>query len=105
MERDEVRPTKIYSAKTKNRRIVVLFYADPKRKAEPFFRVVTKRLVDFSLRKITNTDNIYSVETFEALTDMFDEAFRNDPEIVKLVNPYTRKTKWTCSVYDQSKLK
>ena len=52
-------------AKAKNRRIEI--YLLPQKA----FLVRTKRLIDFKTRTITTTENVYSVETFYLLRDLF----------------------------------
>jgi len=63
------------SAKGNNKRITVglIEYNDGKKA----FRVVTKTLVNLKERQITETDNLYSVETFAVLAAMFDRLLEN----------------------------
>jgi hypothetical protein len=61
-------------AKSKNRRIEIFLLP------EKVFLVKTKRLVDFKTRKILITENIYSVQTFTLLRDLF-ALFLNDSEV------------------------
>jgi hypothetical protein len=61
-------------AKSKNRRIEIFLLP------EKVFVVKTKRLVDFKTRKILITENVYSVQTFVLLRDLF-ALFLNDSEV------------------------
>jgi hypothetical protein len=61
-------------AKSKNRRIEIFLLP------EKVFLVKTKRLVDFKTRRILITENIYSVQTFTLLRDLF-ALFLNDSEV------------------------
>jgi hypothetical protein len=61
-------------AKSKNRRIEIFLLP------EKVFLVKTKRLVDFKTRRIVITENIYSVQTFTLLRDLF-ALFLNDSEV------------------------
>jgi hypothetical protein len=61
-------------AKSKNRRIEIFLLP------EKAFFVKTKKLVDFKTRKILITENIYSVQTFTLLRDLF-ALFLNDSEV------------------------
>lgn len=68
----------IIKAKGKNKRVeIALLGVGNQSKA---FVVKTKTLVDFKTRNILETQNIYSVETFAVLRDLFD-IFLNNPEI------------------------
>jgi len=69
---------KHYLAKGNNRRIVCILVDCPVN--GKYFRVKTKRLIDFKQRKISETDNIYSVETFAVMFGMFDKML-NDSEV------------------------
>jgi hypothetical protein len=61
-------------AKSKNRRVEIFLLP------EKVFVVKTKRLVDFKTRKILITENVYSVQTFAVLRDLF-ALFLNDSEV------------------------
>ena len=61
-------------AKAKNRRIEIFLLP------EKVFIVKTKRLIDFKTRNILRTENVYSVQTFATLRDLFD-LFLNDSEV------------------------
>jgi hypothetical protein len=61
-------------AKSKNRRVEIFLLP------EKVFLVKTKRLVDFKTRKILITENVYSVQTFAVLRDLF-ALFLNDSEV------------------------
>lgn len=98
MTKIELQPKKLYHAKSKNRRITVWFYVDSEGKKDPVFRIKTKRLVSFQKRAITTTDNMFSIETFEALYNIMDEVLTNDHDVIKLINRHLTKTKWNCSV-------
>ena len=52
-------------AKAKNRRIEIFLLP------EKVFIVKTKRLIDFKTRNILRTENVYSVQTFSLLRDLF----------------------------------
>ena len=70
---------KYISLKGKNKRIQAGLFLDEK-EGTHFFIVNTKTLVDFKNRNILTTSNIFSVETFAVLSEVFDK-FMNDSEI------------------------
>lgn len=79
MEKPKVQLLKFVDVKGKNKRIHVALYLDLKDKTH-FFLQYTKTLVDFKKRKIIETNNVYSVETFSILYDV-SKRFLNDSEI------------------------
>lgn len=95
-----MKPKFIYRAKSKNRRIDIVIYQEENE--EPFFRVITKRLVSFKDRKITSTDNMYSVETMTLLSVLFD-SFMEEPTVRKMCNPYSKFDKWKTEILDTTK--
>lgn len=62
-------------AKGKNKRIDIVLY-DFGEKGKNF-RVMTKTLISFKDRNILQTDNIYSIETFAVLKDLFTHFLSN----------------------------
>ena len=66
-------------AKGNNRRITIALLRDTS--GLKAFNVKTKRLISFKDRDILETENLYSMETFTVLRDMFNY-FLNDPEII-----------------------
>ncbi len=81
MEKNKPEVIKWLQTKGKNRRIQVALY---KQFDEYFFEVYTKRLVDFKSRRITETHNIYSVETFFVMQDICNR-FTKDSEIMNKI--------------------
>ena len=79
-------PVVMYRAKTKNRRILILF-SEPVDDGEPFFIVSTKRLVNFKDRTITKTETAYTIETFTLLKDLFAD-ISDFPIVAKKINPF-----------------
>jgi hypothetical protein len=71
---------------------------------EPFFRVITKRLVSFEQRNVLTTDNMYSVETMLLLTHLFD-SFMEEPIVRKAINPFTKFEKWQTTITELPKTK
>lgn len=65
----KAKPIHQLKAKGNNKRIVIqiIEYEDKSHAV----LVMTKRLIDFKTRNILITDNIYSIETFAILKDMF----------------------------------
>lgn len=57
-----------FEGKSKNRRVNLYVIKDET--DEIAIHVKTKRLLDFASRKITQTDNIYSYETFRSIYEM-----------------------------------
>ena len=60
--------------KDKNRRIGISLQDSGDDK---FFVITTKRLVDFKKREITETNNIYSLDTFLLMRDAMNEIMGN----------------------------
>jgi hypothetical protein len=92
----------VYRAKSKNRRIDVVLYQEGEE--EPFFRVITKRLVSFEERNVLITDNMYSVETMTLLTELL-ASFINEPVVRKISNPHLGFPKWETTVINLTKNK
>ena len=65
-------------AKGKNKRIDIVLY-DFKEEGK-MFRVMTKTLISFKERRILETDNAYSIETFAVLSELFTH-FLSNPEV------------------------
>ena len=88
------RATFKYSAKTKNRRVEITLFKNPDDlKEEPFFVVHTKRLVSFKDRKITQTNNVYTVETMIVMAQLLG-SFLDEPEVNKSINPFSKFETW-----------
>lgn len=62
-------------AKGVNKRITIFMYEEADK--SKCFRVITKTLIDFKSRHIVGTDNLYSVETFAVLKDLFSFVLDN----------------------------
>jgi len=85
MEDSNVKCVKFISIKGNNKRIKVGLFYD-KRQNNHFFIQSTRTLTDRKKRQILSTQNIYSVETFAVLNDVFSK-FLNDSEIAnKILN-------------------
>ena len=83
-----------YSAKTKNKRIEITLFKNPDDpKEEPFFQVYTKRIVSKSDRKITQTNNVYTVETMIVMAQLLG-SFLDEPEVNKSINPFSKFETW-----------
>lgn len=79
---------------TNNKRVVInLVEQDDER----FFIVKTKTLVNFKNREIITTDNVYSVDTFTALTAAFSH-FMSEPKIKNkiLLKEINSINNWRC---------
>lgn len=103
------RAAKRYNAKGKNRRIQITLFVQENKKEEPFFQVITKRLIDFKKRQITHTNNVFTVESMMMLEMLLSE-FMNESVVKKEINPYTKIEKWSLNAIeyqlppDQTKL-
>lgn len=83
------------SAKRLNRRIVIEVREQD---GEHSIIVHTKRLVDFKNRHILTTTNIYGVETFTLLHQLFGDVL-SEPTVAKRINKETKFPKWEAKVY------
>jgi len=79
MEDSNVVLLKHISVKGNNKRIKVGLFLN-KKENNHFFIQSTRTLIDRKKRNILSTQNIYSVETFAVLNDVFSR-FLNDSEI------------------------
>jgi len=86
----------LVKAKRPNRRIYIELIQEPDK--APFAIVATKRLVDAKSRHILKTENVYSIETFMVLTDLFNEIVKT-PEVTKAINPYSKFKQWVANIY------
>jgi len=93
----KTKPIVLYKAKTKNRRIRILFL-EPMDNSEPVFIVSTKRLLNFENRQITKTETVYTIETFTMLKDLFADIY-DFPIVAKKINPYLGFEKWDLKIY------
>lgn len=85
MDNSNVICLKNISLKGNNKRIRVGLFLN-KKDNNHFFIQSTRTLVDRKKRQILSTQNIYSVETFAVLNDVFSR-FLNDSEIAnKILN-------------------
>lgn len=85
MEGEKIKCIKHVNVKGNNKRINVgLFYNFEKK--NHFFIVSTKTLVDCEKRSILSTQNIYSVETFAVLADVFSRFLDNSEISNKILN-------------------
>ena len=76
-------PVKWIALKAKNKRIVVEMWEENN---VHVFKVHTRTLIDFKKRIILQIDNIYSVETFFALSQAFSMFTENKEITNKLLN-------------------
>lgn len=76
----KLKTLKSLNSKGNNKRINIFLVEDTSDIKTRFFIVQTKTLVDFKTRKILTTENIYSVETFAVLSDLFKYCL-NDSEV------------------------
>ena len=76
-------PIKWLALKAKNKRIVVEMWEENN---VHVFIVHTRRLQDFKKRIIIQTDNVYSVETFFALSQAFSMFTQNNEITNKILN-------------------
>ena len=70
-----MKPLKLIRTKFLNRRVEICIYD---KDGEYSIRVYTKRLVNFSTREITTTDNFYSLETFVAISAISNKLLEDD---------------------------
>ena len=96
MSVEKVNILEIVKMKSKNKRIeIVLVEGIDKQK---FFIVRSKTLVSFSDRKISETNNVYSVETFVALKEAFSFILGNSKIKNKtLLRDLSNMGRWTTS--------
>jgi len=83
MKEEKIETIKYVSLKGNNKRIKIGLIRKGK---EYFFIQETRTLVDFKTRKIVRTDNIYSVETFAVLSDVFSKFMDNSEIKNKILN-------------------
>ena len=83
MNTDNIKVLHRISAKGNNRRINIWLIEDDK--GEHAFNITTKRLIDFKKRIITTTNNLYSVETFFAMTELMYSFLDSDEICNKLL--------------------
>jgi len=97
-------PIKIIEAKTKNKRVSVYFY---EKNDEHFFKIVTKKLIDFDKREILYVYNTYTVETFLVISEVMS-GILGDWEVKKLINKYRNFSKYKANTnidYDKKCIK
>lgn len=93
-----MKSTVIYQLKGKNARITVLFFECKEKKKEPLIIVKTKRLNSFKLRVVSESEVIYSIETFIVLSEVFNHLLKDNTYIKKKINPYSKVEKWKCNL-------
>jgi hypothetical protein len=76
---------KFIEVKSLNRRISVLWFVDEENSESHSFVVITKRLLDFKKRHITETESHYSPESFMIMADCFNVMIKS-PDFKKQMN-------------------